>query len=49
MVINAVKPFLSSDIEKGVRWSDKIANQLQDCSFGIICLTPNNLHGLASL
>ncbi|MBK5274968.1 MAG: TIR domain-containing protein [Desulfuromonadales bacterium] len=44
LVIQAVKPWLSaSDIDKGTRWSSDIATQLEETSFGIICLTPENL------
>ncbi len=44
-VIQAVKPYLSSaDIDKGARWADDIAKELDDSSFGILCLTPDNLH-----
>ena len=44
LVIQAIKPWLSaSDIDKGTRWSSEIASQLEDTTFGIICLTPDNL------
>ena len=44
LVIQAVKPWLSaSDIDKGTRWSSDIASKLEETSFGIICLTPENL------
>jgi hypothetical protein len=42
-VIQAVKPFYSPDIEKGAKWSGEIDNALEGTSFGIICLTPDNL------
>lgn len=43
-VINAVKPWLSSqDIDKGARWFEEIGNTLQESSFGIICLTAENI------
>lgn len=42
-VIQAVRPFVSSeDIAKGARWSLVIAKELQDSSFGIICVTKEN-------
>jgi transcriptional regulator with XRE-family HTH domain len=42
-VIQAVRPFVSSeDIAKGARWSLAIAKELQDSSFGIICVTKEN-------
>lgn len=42
-VIQSVEPFVSSeDIEKGAQWFQKIAKELEDSSFGIICLTAAN-------
>ncbi len=43
-VLNEVQPFVSSeDIRKGKRWLIEISRELQDSSFGIICLTRDNL------
>lgn len=43
-VIQAVRPWLSAtDMEKGVRWAGELSDKLEETSFGIICLTPNNL------
>ncbi|MFD5469292.1 toll/interleukin-1 receptor domain-containing protein [Streptomyces sp. NPDC127105] len=40
---NAISPFVSSqDISKGERGLAKIADQLQECSFGIVCVTREN-------
>ncbi|WP_071659529.1 toll/interleukin-1 receptor domain-containing protein [Streptomyces humi] len=40
---NAISPFVSSqDISKGERGLAKIAGQLQECSFGIVCVTREN-------
>jgi hypothetical protein len=45
MVINALKPWLSSDdIKQGTRWAVDLASKLSDVKAGIICLTPSNLH-----
>jgi hypothetical protein len=44
MLINAVKPWMSSEIEKGRKWGAEITTNLEATSFGIICLTPTNLH-----
>ncbi|MGV7122034.1 toll/interleukin-1 receptor domain-containing protein [Sphingopyxis sp. 550A] len=42
-VLQSVEPFLSSeDIEKGTRWSDHIAQKLEECGFGVIILTDEN-------
>lgn len=41
-VIQAVKPWISSDIEKGSTWFKEITDALKDTSIGIICLTPEN-------
>lgn len=43
-VIQSVEPYFSSaDIDKGARWSTDIARELQDASFGILCVTKDNL------
>jgi len=42
-VLQTVEPFVSDkDIDAGRRWSDEIARELEDSSFGIICVTPEN-------
>lgn len=44
MVVQAIDPYMSSeDVEKGARWGSEIAEELEACNFGIICLTPENL------
>lgn len=43
-VVQSVKPYVSSeDIDKGARWSTDIAQELKESSFGIICVTRDNL------
>ena len=43
-VIQSAEPYFSSaDIDKGARWSTDIAKELQDASFGILCVTKDNL------
>jgi hypothetical protein len=42
-VIQSVEPFLSTEIDKGTRWSAEIGVQLDETSFGIICVTPENV------
>ncbi len=42
-VIQAIDPWISSDIEKGTRWSPEISSQLETTKVGIICLTADNL------
>ena len=43
-VIQSIQPYVSSeDIDKGTRWSIDIAKELEDSSFGILCVTPQNL------
>lgn len=44
LVIQSIDPYVSSeDIDKGARWSSEIAKELEECSFGIICVTKDNL------
>lgn len=43
-VIQSVKPWMSdADIRAGECWSNAVAKELQESSFGIICLTADNL------
>ncbi len=43
-VIQAIKPFVSDrDIAKGERWSNVLAQELNEIEFGIICVTPYNI------
>ncbi len=43
-VIQSLEPFVSSeDIEKGARWNTDIAQELKESTFGIICVTKENL------
>lgn len=44
-VIQTITPYVSSeDIDKGVRWSTDIAKELSDSTFGILCVTKDNLN-----
>ncbi|OLF80206.1 hypothetical protein AWH60_02150 [Pseudoalteromonas haloplanktis] len=44
-VIQSIEPYVSSeDIDKGARWSTDIAGELADSSYGILCVTKENLH-----
>ena len=43
-VIQSIEPYVSSeDIDKGARWSTDIAKELEDSTFGILCVTRDNL------
>lgn len=43
-ILPGIEPWVSSvDIAKGVRWSYEIAQQLDDCNFGIVCIDSSNL------
>ena len=43
-VIQSLEPYVSSeDIDKGTRWSTDIAKELEDSTFGILCVTKDNL------
>jgi len=45
MVLQYVEPWVSDkDISAGERWAQAIAGELESSSFGIICITPENLH-----
>lgn len=43
VMLQAVKPFLSTNIEKGVPGDDAIHTALESTGFGIICLTRENV------
>jgi len=44
-VIQSIVPYVSSeDIDKGARWSTDIATELEDSTFGILCVTKENLN-----
>jgi hypothetical protein len=44
-ILQNLELFMSSeDIDKGSRWLSTMAGELQDCNFGLICLTPENLN-----
>src|ERR1051326_6739087 len=43
-VLQAIKPFISSeDIDKGTRWAEKLANELQDTAAGGVRVTPDSI------
>ncbi|WP_052700655.1 TIR domain-containing protein [Methylocucumis oryzae] len=43
-VIQEITPYVSSeDIDKGARWSTDIAKELEDSTFGILCVTKENI------
>jgi hypothetical protein len=43
-VLQGTRPWMSgSDIDKGTRWGNEIAEQLRTATIGIICVTPENL------
>jgi hypothetical protein len=43
-VLQAINPYVSSeDIDKGSRWNTDISKELEDSSFGILCITPENI------
>jgi TIR domain len=42
-VIQSIEPWMSeSDMNKGARWANELARELQDTKAGIICLTSDN-------
>jgi hypothetical protein len=43
-VLQVVEPYVSSeDIDKGARWGSEISKELEGSSFGILCVTAENL------
>jgi len=42
-VIQVAEPWISTDIDKGKRWSIEISTKLEDSKVAIICLTNDNL------
>lgn len=44
-LLQHVRPFVSAtDIGKGVRWFERVSLELRDTNFGVVILTPENLH-----
>lgn len=44
LMIQGMDVFMSKhDLESGSRWSSELAKELEESSFGILCLTPDNL------
>lgn len=44
-VLRDVKPFVSSrDIHKGEKWLENITKELDNSSYGVICVTPENVY-----
>src|SRR5689334_6415603 len=44
-IFNGVKVFVSAeDVRKGKRWLLEISKELDDCNFGIACLTHENMN-----
>lgn len=45
LVIQDLQPYMSEeDIEKGIRWALDLATELDTVSYGILCLTPENVN-----
>jgi TIR domain len=42
-VIQSAEPWVSSEVERGVKWLDEIGKSLDAHSIGIICVTPGNV------
>ena len=42
---HSIKPFMSTvDIHAGERWGDDLSHELKGAQFGIVCVTPFNMH-----
>ena len=42
LIVQAVSPVISTDIEKGTRWFSELSTTLDNTKFGICCLTQDN-------
>lgn len=42
-VIQAIEPWISTGMEKGIKWQQEIAQRLEGLRAGIVCLTTENL------
>ena len=44
LILPAVQPFVTTtDIDKGARWFGEISAELEQCNYGVVCLTRENL------
>ncbi|WP_150522786.1 toll/interleukin-1 receptor domain-containing protein [Roseibium sediminis] len=43
LILPSCKPWMSTSIEGGERWSEAIAQRLENANYGIVFLTPDNL------
>ncbi len=43
-VIQTIRPWMSEDIQAGVRWSSEISKRLSESRLGIICVTQDNMN-----
>jgi hypothetical protein len=44
-MLKDLRPFMSAhDLGSGVRWSNQLSKELDGATFGIVCLTPDNIH-----
>lgn len=44
-VVQFIEPYMSSkDIESGEKWGSNIETNLENCNFGIVFVTPNNIN-----
>lgn len=45
LVLQNIDPYMSEeDLDKGTRWSLGIAKELEECNFGVLCVTSDNQH-----
>jgi len=43
-VHQSIEPFMShEDIGKGIKWTAELVKVLEDCNYGLVCLSPENL------
>jgi hypothetical protein len=43
-MLHSVRPFISNDIRTGADWREELVRQLRGAEYGIVCVTPFNIH-----
>lgn len=43
-MLHSVKPIISNDIRTGSDWREELVRQLRGAEYGVVCVTPFNIH-----